>query len=99
LRTVKGKSFDDRAGCAAAAALLDEEYEVDLYLSFSAQEEVGLRGARVAAYRLEPDVAFALEGTVCDDTPKEEDVSPTTRLGHGPAISIMDRTSSPTGAW
>jgi tetrahedral aminopeptidase len=92
LRTVKGKSFDDRAGCAAAAALLDEEYEVDLYLSFSAQEEVGLRGARVAAYRLEPDVAFALEGTVCDDTPKEQDVSPTTRLGDGPAISIMDRS-------
>lgn len=92
LRTVKGKAFDDRAGCAASAALLDEEYEVDLYLSFSAQEEVGLRGARVAAFRLEPDMAFALEGTICDDTPKEQDVSPTTRLGDGPAISIMDRS-------
>jgi tetrahedral aminopeptidase len=92
LRTVKGKAFDDRAGCAAAAALAEEEYEVDLYLSFSAQEEVGLRGARVAAFRLEPDVAFALEGTVCDDTPKEQDVSPTTRLGDGPAISLMDRS-------
>lgn len=92
LRAVKGKAFDDRAGCAAAAALVDEEYEVDLYLSFSAQEEVGLRGARVAAFRLEPDVAFALEGTVCDDTPKEQDVSPTTRLGDGPAISLMDRS-------
>jgi putative aminopeptidase FrvX len=92
LRTVKGKAFDDRAGCAAAAALADGEYAVDLYLSFSAQEEVGLRGARVAAYRIEPDVAFALEGTVCDDTPKKEDVSPTTQLGKGPAITIMDRS-------
>ncbi|HSJ53536.1 MAG TPA: M42 family metallopeptidase [Anaerolineae bacterium] len=92
MRTVKGKAFDDRAGCAAAAALADEEYEIDLYLSFSAQEEVGLRGARVAAYHLEPDVAFALEGTICDDTPKEQDVSPTTRLGDGPAISLMDRS-------
>jgi putative aminopeptidase FrvX len=92
LRTVKGKAFDDRAGCAAAVALADGEYPVDLYLSFSTQEEVGLRGARVAAFRIEPDVAFALEGTICDDTPKEQDVSPTTRLGQGPAITIMDRS-------
>jgi endoglucanase len=92
LRTAKGKAFDDRAGCAVAAALADAEYAMDLYLSFSAQEEVGLRGARVAAFRIEPDVAFALEGTVCDDTPKKEDVSPTTQLGKGPAITIMDHS-------
>ena len=92
LRTVKGKAFDDRAGCAVAAALADGEYAVDLYLSFSAQEETGLRGAQVAAYRIEPDLAFALEGTICDDMPKKEDVSPTTELGKGPAISIMDRS-------
>ncbi len=92
LRTAKGKAFDDRAGCAAAASLAAGEYAVDLYLSFSAQEEVGLRGARVAAFRIEPDVAFALEGTVCDDIPKKEDVSPTTELGKGPAITIMDHS-------
>ncbi len=92
LRTVKGKAFDDRAGCAVAAALADGEYAVDLYLSFSAQEESGLRGARVAAHRIEPDLAFALEGTICDDMPKKEDVSPTTELGKGPAISVMDRS-------
>jgi putative aminopeptidase FrvX len=92
LRVVKGKAFDDRAGCAAAAALAEGTYPVDLYLSFSSQEEAGLRGARVAAFRIEPDVAFALEGTICDDTPKKEDVSPTTRLGQGPAITIMDHS-------
>jgi putative aminopeptidase FrvX len=86
------EAFDDRAGCAVAAALAYGEYTVDLYLSFSAQEETGLRGARVAAYRIEPDIAFALEGTICDDMPKKEDVSPTTELGKGPAISIMDRS-------
>jgi len=91
-RTAKGKAFDDRAGCAVAAALADGEYAVDLYLSFSAQEEVGLRGARVTAYRIAPDLAFALEGTICDDMPKKEDVSPTTELGKGPAITIMDRS-------
>ncbi len=88
LRTAKGKAFDDRIGCAVAAALADGEYPVDLCLSFSAQEEVGLRGARVAAFRIEPDLALALEGTVCDDTPKKEDVSPTTELGKGPAITV-----------
>ncbi len=92
LRTVKGKAFDDRAGCAVAAALADGTYAVDLYLSFSAQEEVGMRGARVAAYRIAPDLAFALEGTVCDDLPKQKDTSPTTELGKGPAITIMDHS-------
>jgi putative aminopeptidase FrvX len=92
LRTVKGKAFDDRIGCAVAVALAEADYAIDLYLSFSTQEEVGLRGARVAAFRIEPDVAFALEGTICDDTPKEADVSPTTEMGRGPAISVMDRS-------
>lgn len=92
LRIVKGKAFDDRAGCAVAAALASGTYAVDLYLSFSAQEEVGLRGAEVAAFRIAPDLAFALEGTVCDDTPKKKDVSPTTELGKGPAITVMDRS-------
>lgn len=92
LRAAKGKAFDDRAGCAVAAALADGDYPLDLYLSFSAEEEIGLRGAQVAAFRIEPDVAFALEGTVCDDMPKKEDVSPTTQLGKGPAITVMDRS-------
>lgn len=92
LRTVKGKAFDDRVGCAIAVMLAEEEYAVDLYLSFSAQEETGLRGARVSAFRIEPDLAFALEGTTCDDAPRKEDVSPTSQLGKGPAITVMDRS-------
>jgi endoglucanase len=59
---------------------------------FTVQEEVGLRGARVAAYSAEPDCAFALEGTVADDLPKDKDVSPTTELGKGPAITVMDHS-------
>lgn len=91
-RTVIGKAFDDRAGCAVLIDLLKEKYPFDLYAVFTVQEEVGLRGARVAAYAIEPDVAFVLEGTVCDDMPKKRDVSPTTRLGGGPALTIMDRS-------
>ncbi len=91
-RRVKGKAFDDRAGCAVLAELVKEQYPFDLYAVFTVQEEVGLRGAKVAAYAIEPDVAFSIEGTVADDLPKEKDVSPTTRLGHGPAITLMDRS-------
>ena len=92
LRTVKGKAFDDRAGCAVLIEVLKQRYPFDLYPVFTVQEEVGLRGARVAAYAVEPDAAFVLEGTICDDMPKKKDVSPTTRLGAGPAITIMDRS-------
>lgn len=92
--TVRGKAFDDRAGCTALIGLLAERYPVDLYAVFTVQEEVGLRGARVAGYRVAPHAAIALEGTVCDDTPKapDEDVSPVTRLGAGPAVTLMDRS-------
>jgi endoglucanase len=92
LRAVKGKAFDDRAGCAVLVELLRETYTFDLHAAFTVQEEVGLRGARVAGYSIAPDVAFALEGTICDDLPKKRDVSSTTRLGAGPAITVMDRT-------
>lgn len=91
-RTVKGKAFDDRAGCAVLIELLRSSYTFDLYAAFTVQEEVGLRGAQVAAYAIAPDVAFALEGTVCDDLPKKKDLSPTTTLGAGPAITVMDRS-------
>ncbi len=90
---VKGKAFDDRAGCAVLVALVERgPYPFDFYPVFTTMEEVGLRGARVAGYSVMPDAAFVLEGAVCDDGPKEKDVSPTTEVGKGPAISFMDRS-------
>ncbi len=91
--TVTGKAFDDRVGCAVLVELLrGERFRCDIHAAFTVQEEVGLRGARVAAYAIEPDCAFALEGTIADDIPKDKDVSPTTELGQGPAITVMDRS-------
>jgi len=91
--TLAGKAFDDRAGCALLVHLLQgAPLPCDLYGVFTVQEEVGLRGAGVAAYAIEPDIAIALEGTIADDLPKEEDVSPTSQVGHGPVITVMDRS-------
>jgi endoglucanase len=92
LRCVKGKALDDRAGCAVLVEALRHDYAVDLYAVFTAQEEVGLRGARVAAQAVGPDLAFVLEGTICDDLPKKEDLSHVTELGKGPAITFMDHS-------
>jgi len=92
-RLLKGKSFDDRIGCYILAELMKGEFPCELVGAFTVQEEIGLRGAGVAAYAVEPDVAVALEGTVADDLPKQDDVSPTTELGKGPSISVMDRSA------
>jgi putative aminopeptidase FrvX len=90
---VRGKALDDRTGCALIVDLLEEDYPFDLYGAFTVQEEVGSRGAQVIAFVVEPDLAFVLESTVCDDSPKEKDLSPTTRLGDGPALTIADKSS------
>ncbi|MBM3188254.1 MAG: M42 family metallopeptidase [Chloroflexi bacterium] len=92
LRSVKGKAFDDRAGCAILVELLRERYPAELWAAFTTQEEVGLRGATVAAHSINPDVALVLEGTICDDLPKKKDESPVTEVGKGPAITFMDRS-------
>ena len=91
---VKGKALDDRAGCAVLLELLAGDYPVDLIAVFTVQEEIGLRGARVAAYAAQPDLAFILECTAADDLPhpdrEKNDGFP--RLGDGPAITVMDRS-------
>lgn len=90
---VTGKAFDDRAGCAVLVDLLQAgRRPYDVYGVFTTMEEVGGRGAKVAACGIDPDAVFVLEGTICDDSPKDRDESPTTAMGRGPALSVMDRT-------
>ena len=63
--------LDDRISCAVLLSALERigECPNDLYLVFTAQEEVGLRGAKTAAYAIEPDYALAVDVTDVDDTP------------------------------
>ena len=87
-----GKAFDDRAGCAVLITLLQRNpFPFDLTAVFSVQEEVGLRGAGVAAFGVKPDAAIVLESTPAYDLPTERDESPNVVLGRGPAIYVMDR--------
>ncbi len=93
---VTGKAFDDRVGCAVmietARRLADDDLDVDLVLAFVIGEEVGLRGARTAAYQIDPDLAIALEGTIGADMPGVPEESQPVRLGRGPAITVADRS-------
>jgi endoglucanase len=95
-RVVTGKALDDRAGCAVIvetlAALAGQDVEATVVAAFTVCEETGLIGATTAAYQIEPDVALALEGTICADAPGIAAQRTVTRSGAGPAISVADRS-------
>ncbi|PYZ95018.1 endoglucanase [Salipaludibacillus keqinensis] len=88
-----GKGFDDRAGCAVLIQVLQELDQADfcgkLTAIFTVQEEVGLRGAQVAAHQVEADVAIAIDTTAVSDTP-EETMDDTLAIGEGTGIKVMD---------
>lgn len=92
---LKGKAFDDRAGCAILADLLNGDYPVTLHACFTVQEEIGLRGAQVAAYACNPDLGLVLEGTTCADLPGTEEHGYSTVLGGGPALTWIDASMLP----
>ena len=83
------KAMDDRVACAIIIEVLRrlEKTDNDIYAVFATQEEVGLRGARAAAYGISPDVGIALDVTRTGDTPKG--VTMDVALGKG-AIKVKD---------
>jgi endoglucanase len=86
----KGKALDDRVGCAALLELMEVEASFPLYFVFTVQEELGLRGARVAAYGIDPDLSLTIEGTSAGDLPEAKGHLVSTRIGQGPALTVMD---------
>ncbi len=83
--------LDNRIACAILLKVLESLKETpnDLSLVFTAQEEVGLRGARTAAWTIAPDWALAVDVTDVDDTPGTERCG-TVQLGKGAAVKVMD---------
>lgn len=88
------KSLDNRISVfiliECLKALKGQEIPYDFYAVFSVQEEVGLRGAQVAAQHINPDFAIGLDTTIAFDTPGAPAHEQISQLGKGPAIKVMD---------
>ena len=90
-----GPYLDNRIGCVTLLLVMErlaqQEIENDLYFAFTAQEEVGLRGAGAAAFAVEPDIAVAVDVTDTGDLP-ERKTPMAVDMGRGPAVKVMDRS-------
>lgn len=85
------KAWDDRVGAAVATDVVRHlkgvSHQADVYAVGSVQEEVGLRGARTAAFAVQPDVGIALDVTLASDIPDSKFGVP---LASGVTLSVMD---------
>ena len=94
---VNCKSLDNRLAVfiliESLKALKDNEVPYDVYGVFTVQEEVGIRGANVAALEIKPDFGFGLDTTIAFDVPGAKPEEVVTKLGNGTAIKIMDSST------
>lgn len=91
-KCVNCKSIDNRVSVFILLEVMKQLDKVpfDVYGVFSVQEEVGIRGANVAAHRIDPDFGIALDTTIAYDLPGAASHEQVTKLGEGTAIKIMD---------
>ena len=89
---VLGKALDDRVGCAMMVETMRRLQKVDcnVYAVGTIQEEVGLRGATIAAFQVAPDVCIVLESTVAGDMPGVEEGKAPAKMGEGPVVTVAD---------
>lgn len=88
--SIKAKALDDRFGCLALIELIKKELKYDMDFAFVVQEEVGLRGAKTAAYAINPEFALVVETTTAADIPEVDKTKQVCNLGNGAVISVMD---------
>ncbi len=97
-KTYLAKAWDDRVGCAIMIEVVKKlarlRHPNTVFAVGTVQEEVGLRGAQTSAALVDPDVAFALEVSIAQDTPGFTSEA-NEGLGFGPAIVVYDRTLIP----
>ena len=87
---ITSKAMDNKIGVYVLINLIKsiKNFENTLYFVFSTQEELGLRGAKTAAFGINPDIAIAVDVTDTGDTPNCKDFA--VKTGRGPAIKIKD---------
>ena len=87
-----GKAVDNRIGCYALLKIMEKLKKVpaQVYAVATAQEEVGLKGARTAAFGIAPDFALAIDTGVSGDTPQTAEKESALRLGSGVAITAVE---------
>ena len=90
---VISKAIDDRFGCLVLIEMIKSELPYDMYFSFVVQEEIGLRGAKAAAYTINPDHAIVIEATTAADVPFAEGEKRVCLVGGGAVVSYMDRST------
>ena len=95
--SLMSKSLDNRLGVATLIELLKDSYpNVDVCAAFTVQEEIGLRGAKVAAQYFKPDLAIVIDSTPANDLPMQsegENIFYNTKLGLGPAIYVSNSST------
>lgn len=95
------KAFDDRVGICVIVEtmknLAKEKLEVNVYAVADVQEEVGCRGAQVAAFKIAPSMAIVVDVTPAGDIPGVAEKDQVAKLGAGPAIKVMDIAGSLLG--
>jgi len=91
---ITGRALDDRIALAVLVAVAEAvETEMTVHYVATVQEEVGLRGARMVAHSVDPDVGVALEIFPADDYPAADEPDPSAALGEGPVVEFADGTS------
>ncbi|MGC6471086.1 MAG: M42 family metallopeptidase [Flavobacteriales bacterium] len=92
---VNCKSLDNRVSVFILIEMLREikDNPYDIYGVFTVQEEVGIRGANVAAQEVQPDFGFGLDTTIAYDVPGAAPHEKITELGKGAAIKVMDSST------
>lgn len=91
---ITAKSLDNRISVYIMVKALMEtkKTNADFYAVFTVQEEVGIRGARVAAQAIQPEIGLNLDVTLANDLPGVGDHEKCTTLGGGIGIKVMDKS-------
>jgi tetrahedral aminopeptidase len=88
---VYAKAVDNRVGCYALLKIMERiNVDAQVFAVATVQEEVGLKGARTASFKIAPDFALVLDTTVAGDTPHISEQESPLKLGEGVAITVLE---------